>query len=113
MLDRLSRQLLSELNRKENAADLVYNFDTDINELSESLHADFETIRASIRYLHEHGYLKYQISKSQHVMGFYLDHKGLHWREFRRQEIIKYLEEKWIDFAALLLSIIALIISLA
>ena len=41
-----------------------------------------------------------------------LDHKGLHWKEFRRAEIIKYLEEKWIDFLAMLLALAALLISL-
>lgn len=111
MLDRLSQQLLEELNRKENADNLLYDFDTDLSEIAESLHVNGETLRAAIRFLHEQGYVKYQTSGG-HVIGFSLDHKGLHWREFRRQEIIKYLEEKWIDFAALLLSVIALICSL-
>lgn len=112
MLDTLSQKILIELNRPENAADLVHDFSEDLSALAKTLRTDNETVRAAVRYLHELNYLKYQVSSSQHVTGFYLDHKGLHWREFRRHEIIKYLEEKWVDCAALLLSIAALICSL-
>lgn len=112
MLDKLSKSLLNELNKPKNAADLVYNFSEDLSALAKTLQTDDETVRAAVRYLHELNYLKYETTSSQHITGFYLDHKGLHWREFRRQEIIKYLEEKWVDCAALLLSVVALICSL-
>lgn len=113
MLDKLSKSLLEYLNKPKNAADRFYDFSGDLNALAKDLHVDEEELRAAVRYLNENGYLKYQLANNAKPFKFSLDHKGLHWREFRRQEIAKYLEEKWIDFAALLLSVIALICSLA
>lgn len=113
MLDRLSRKILKYMNKaSEKPSECYYTFDDGIDRMAAALNSDSETIRADVRYLEEQGYIKYGRSQSGMVINFYLDHKGLHWEEFRREEIIKYLEEKWIDFLAMLLALAALVISL-
>lgn len=113
MIDRLSRKILKYMNtNSQHPSEAYYDFEEDVERISSALGSDSETIRASIRYLEKSEYIKFGLTQSGTVINFYLDHKGLHWKEFRRAEIIKYLEEKWIDFLAMLLALAALIISL-
>lgn len=113
MLDKLSKKILIYLNSFEMPSEIFYDFSDDLEKLAKETSSDSETVRASVRYLHENGYIRYAVTQSGNPLQFYLDHKGLHWKEFRRQEIIEYLEDKWIDFFALVISFTALVISVA
>mgnify|MGYP000351463469 CR=1 FL=1 len=84
--------------------------DIAIDDLAQKLSMPTEDIRAASRFLVEKGYLEYQKAGDRNA-GFHLSHQGLHYKYFRRQKILKYIAEKWIDFFALLLSICALIVS--
>lgn len=74
---------------------------------------DEDDILALIRYLEETGYLEtIQASNSGAILGVCLSHKGRNRRYFAWQEFLRYIEDKWIDFFALLAAIGALIISI-
>lgn len=112
MLDRLSKKILYYMQTSsENPSDAYYDFDEDLDEIAERIASDSESVRAAVRYLEENEYIKFGHTSSGYTTCFYLDHRGLHWKEFRKQEIIKYLEDKWIDFFALVVAFAALVIS--
>ena len=111
-MDRLSKRLLSYLNSADQPSAKYHDFVSDIDKIANALETDTETLRAAVRYLESDGYLKYLCNNTgDYVMAFYLDHKGLHWKEFRREEILRYLSDKWIDCFSLLVSFLALVIS--
>lgn len=113
MLDKLSRNVLDFMLKDSNdPAQHYYNFQDDIDRIAAHCQTTSETIRAAIRYLHDLEYIKYLQTSSGLTVSFYLDHQGLHWREFRRAEIIEYIQDKWIDCLSLLISFAALIISI-
>lgn len=90
-----------------------YDFQDDLDAMANDLHTGSETLRAAIRFLESQEYVKFIRDQHGHVRQFALDHKGLHWKEFHRSEIVEYFREKWIDFLALLAAIAALLISLS
>lgn len=67
---------------------------------------------AMIRYLESCGYIEIIKTQRGAHLGVRLSHIGLHRREFGRQEILKYLADKWVDILALVVSLIALLISI-
>jgi len=112
MLDELDKQILEfMLHKSDVPSKQEYNFDSDLVGMAENLKSDPETIRAAVRDLEKKEYVIYIQNQYGIPMRFSLDHKGLHWKEYRRQEIMRYLEEKWIDFFALLVATVALIVS--
>lgn len=111
MLDKLSKKIIRYMNTAENPSDTYYDFIDDLDEIAESTHSDSESVRAAVRYLEEQGYIKYSYTQNGTAFQFYLDHKGLHWKYFRRKEILDYIAEKWPDFIALIISILSLITS--
>lgn len=81
--------------------------------MAQTLGIKSEDLRANIRFLNDSGYIDYQkFHGSDKNASFSLSHKGLHWKYFRRQEIIRYLEDKWIDFLAMLMSLASFILSI-
>lgn len=83
--------------------------------LAEYLGLDEESLHKCIRYMEESGWIEYQNMRTSNRsirIGFFLSHKGKNYKYFRRQEVKKYIAEKWIDFFSLLLSVAALIISI-
>lgn len=111
-MDRTSKKLLKYLSQESPSEKREFDFTDDLAEIACAIHSDVETVRAAVRYLEAIGYLKFLSTPKGHTTGFYLDHKGLHWKEFRRQEILHYIEDKWIDFFSLLAAVAALVISL-
>lgn len=111
-MDKQSKQILNFL-IAEGGCKKVVNFQEELDNLANSFNADSENFRATVRFLHDAGYLEYMYySNSRKAHGFYLSHKGLYWKKFRKQEILKYLCDKWIDFFAMLLSFCALAVSI-
>lgn len=111
-MDKISKKTLNyliELGGCEHAID----FDSGLNHMAKNLNMNSEDLRANIRYLHDLGYIDYQkFVHSNRNAAFALSYKGLHWKYFRRKEMIKYLEEKWIDFFSLFISILSFIVSI-
>ena len=113
MIDRLCKKILIYMNKSSDCpSEKCYDFDEDIDKIATDWNTDSESIRLAIGFLEKSEYISFGFTQSGIALNFYLDHKGLHWKEFRRAEIIKYLEEKWIDFLAMLLALAALLISL-
>ena len=111
MLDKLSKKILKIMASGHVTELNPYSFDGDLTALAAKLSSDEDTVRASIRFLHQMEYIQYAASGG-HTWGFFLDHMGLHYKEFQWQDRIEYLREKWIDFFALLVAAAALVISI-
>ncbi len=89
------------------------DFNEGLDHLASSLQVDSESLRATIRYLHSLGYIDYQkYSGSDRNAAFALSHRGENWKYFRRQDILNYLADKWIDFFASIISIGSLVVSI-
>ncbi len=115
-MDKLSKQILERLIHEEKGPEYICSFggslgDIDIKNFSDELKCSSETVKSAVRFLHERGYLEYQTLRNDPI-GFHLSHMGLNYKYFRRQEILKYVADKWIDFFALLLSVAALVTSI-
>lgn len=85
--------------------------DITINDLSKSISMPTEDLRAASRFLVENGYLEYQ-KIGDRKAGFHLSYKGLNWKYYRRQEILRYIADKWVDFFAAVISLLSLVISI-
>ena len=83
MLDKLSKEILKYMQTaSSHPSDTYYNFDDDLDTIATSVSSDSESVRAAVRFLHEQEYIKYGHTQSGKVYRFYLDHKGLHQKEF-------------------------------
>lgn len=111
MLDRFSKKFLRHLNSAKSPDSTMYDF-LELEELSQPLCCTPNEIKLNAEYLKDLGYIKYIPNQHGKPAAFMLSHKGLHWKEFRRQEILKYLKDKWIDFFSLVVSFIAVTLSL-
>ena len=67
-----------------------------------------EEYLASLKSLNDEGFISFS---SKTTSAFTLTSKGYNYYEYRRQSIRKYIAEKWIDFFALAISAISLILS--
>lgn len=112
MLDKLSRKILKKMNSDKTPSEKIYSLGEGLEKMSGELKSDTGTVRAAIRFLEQNEYLKFARTSGGNTIGFYLDHKGLHWKEFRRGELRKYIRDKWIDFFALLVATSALVMSI-
>ena len=107
MLDRTSRKFLDYLDslpedtlNYSSKNEFLVNFDT------------ISSFYAMIRHLESTGYIEIIKTQKGTSVGVRLSHIGLKRKEFRRLEILKYLEDKWVDMLALVVSLAALIISI-
>lgn len=88
-------------------------FFSDLDTHAQNINMNTESLRATVRYLNETGYIDYQKSnKSDRNVSFSLSHKGENWKYFRKKEILNYIAEKWIDFFATVISVISMTISI-
>lgn len=114
-MDRTCKKILDKLISYGRGTDYICTWDEELNEFANSLEIPVEDVRAAVRYLKDHGYIEYQMYHSAHGIersrGFHLSHQGLHWRHYRRKEILDYIADKWADFIAAAISLISLIIS--
>ena len=111
-MDKISAKMLNHL-INSGGCKVIIDFQEGLDKLAADFNIDAENLRATIRYLHDLGYLEYMYyNGTSRAYGFYLSHKGLYWKKFRRSETINYLKDKWIDFFAVLLSFAALIVSI-
>lgn len=111
-MDSLSKKLLNHMNKSTNhPSTTYYDFGEDLDSLADTLGTDSESLRAAVRYLESNGYIAFMRTQHGAAMSFYLDHRGLHWKEFRREEILQYVLENWIDFLAMLFSLVSIVIA--
>lgn len=89
------------------------SFSEGIENVASEMNINTESLRATVRYLHDNGYIDYQkFAGTDRNAAFALSHKGENWKYFCRKEIIDYIADKWIDFFAALISVISLVISI-
>lgn len=83
MLDKLSKKILKYMQTAStNPSESYYDFDDDLDDIAASVSSDSESVRAAIRFLKDREYIKYGYTQSGRLYCFYLDHKGLHQKEF-------------------------------
>lgn len=88
------------------------DFEDGLNRVAASLGVDSESLRGTVRYLHDLGYIDYQkYSGTDRNAAFALSHKGENWKYFQRLKVLDYLADKWIDFFAFVASVCSLIVS--
>lgn len=111
-MDKLSKKVLEYMNHHtEDPSSSIYDFGEDLNNMAKDLAVGTEDLRGTIRYLEELQFITFHDSNGR-VIWFSLDHRGLHWKEFRWEERLNYLKDNWIDFFAMLAAIASLILSL-
>lgn len=104
MLDRNSKKFMNYLKSQPN---YEIEWDSDVPDKF----GDWDKLRILIRYLMSLGYIESTYYSNGTSRGLQLTYMGVNWKKFKRQQLLKYLEEKWIDFFALLISFMALVIS--
>ena len=83
MPDKLSNKILKYMQTdSSHPSDTYYDFDEDLDAIASAVSSDSESVRAAIRYLKRQEYIEYAYSDSGLLLYFYLDHKGIHYREF-------------------------------
>lgn len=94
MLDRLSKKVLYYMQTDtENPSEAYYNFEDDLDELAKEIGSDSESVRAAIRYLKRNEYIEFGRTDSGRAVRFYLDHKGLHRKEFSWIEFLEFFKK--------------------
>lgn len=84
-----------------------------ISTISKSLGKSENEVKLNVQFLADSGYIKLFTGKDEtQKIAFALSHKGIHWKEFHREEIEKYLKDNWIDCTSMLLALAAFILSL-
>ena len=112
-MDRICKKIIDFMSTdSDTPSETYYDFGEDLEKIATQINSDSETVRAALRYLEAENYIRFACTDNGIAIYFYLDHKGLHWKEFRAKELLNYVGEKWIDFFSLLISAVALIISL-
>lgn len=110
-MDKQSKAVIKYLLDNGGCDKFIFFSDLDIP--AKDLNVNTESLRSTVRYLNETGYIDYQkSSKSDRNVSFSLSHKGENWKYFRKKEILNYIAEKWIDFFATVISVISLTISI-
>ena len=91
-------------------------FDYSLGELAVDKHLDVRVARKAVDYLVSTGYADYinggTARGTEKSIAFQLTHKGIHWREFRRAEILDYIADKWLDVLSSLIAVASLIVSI-
>jgi len=111
MLDPLSKKILRYMCAQPNPSKRTYNFATDLDNVAKAIGVDNEIVRAAVRYLTDREYIQYMKDQKGRNIAFYLDYKGLQWKEFRGQERLIYALEKWPEIFAVVVSVLSFITS--
>lgn len=106
MLDRTSKRFISFLQSQEDAK-FMYSSD-----FPECLGCKSD-IFATIRYLQKRELVEIIKNKNGIHIGVQLSHEARHYKEFTRANFLRYVLDHWIEFVALVVSIIAVIIACA
>lgn len=111
-MDKESKSLLQYL-ISHGGGNKFVTFSSGLESLASDLCTDSESLRKTVRYLHEIGYIDYQYySGTDRVASFSLSHKGKNWKYFQRRAFLDYLADKWIDFFASIISVLSLVVSI-
>ena len=112
-MQKICKKILDYMIKQGNGCAFEILYVKNLEELASSIKYPIADVGAASEYLCDIGYLSPIIAVSGNHIGFRLSHRGLNYKHFRRNDIIKkcfqYISDKWIDIFALTLSIIALV----
>lgn len=117
-MDKSSKKLLEFINTRYASGDEFCLLASSkngytISVVSEALGKSENEIKLNVQFLADNGYIKLFTNEDEtQKIAFALSHKGIHWKEFHREEIAKYLKDNWIDCVSMLLALAAFILSL-
>lgn len=121
-MDKTCQKIIRSMLKNGTDCDFVCGFadselcDFSITQMSDEINENASNIRAAVKFLEEQGHVQYQYlctSSGKKAIGFRLSHKGVNWKYFERKETLDYIAEKWVDFVSAIISLIALILSIA
>lgn len=116
-VDKTCKKILDKMISEGKGTEYICTWGDELASFAASIGVPTEDVRAAVRYLKETGYLEFQMyhssNGSSHSRGFFLSHRGLNWRYFRRKEVLDYIADKWVDFFAALIALLSLVISIA
>lgn len=88
-----------------------------ISELSNSLNRNFYAILTACKELEKDGFIELHnccLKNGQELLEFIsLTELGTHYKDYLRSQRLRYIADKWIDFLALIIAAIALVVSVA
>lgn len=106
MLDKTSKKVIEFL-QSQYDAQFLYTDDLPTGFMDES------EFFAAVRYLEKKELVEIIKNQNGKHIGVCLSHEALHYKEFARADIVRYVLDNWIDFIALIASIIAVVVSCA
>ena len=102
MLDKKSKELLNYLSTCKSNQHFYHDpFPKNLGKADD--------IFANIRYLKSIGYIEAVTGSNGSNLGIRLSHVATHRKEFSLMATIEYIKDKWVDIAALVISILAFI----
>lgn len=111
-MDRKAKSLLKYLVASGGCKSSI-NFNEELDQVASSLGVSSESLRSTVRFLHDLGYIDYQkYFGTDKNAAFALSHRGENWKYFQRLKVLDYLADKWIDFFAFVASVCSLIVSI-
>ena len=123
-MNKLCKKIIHELQKRSKQSGRDYSCslpnafinicDTSLAEFASDIGSPVSDVRSAVKYLVDDGYLEYitmhpRSGSSSSPIGVRLSHKGKNSKEFDREELKRYIADKWIDFLALVIAIIAFI----
>ena len=90
-MDKTSKKILDYMISQNKGCSFVCNFQDDLDNMAGKIQIPVEDVRAAVRYLEDEKYVRYSKTSSGRVFGFYLEHKGLHYKDFQRTENITHI----------------------
>lgn len=105
MLDKTSKTVIRELKA---LPDATYRYADDYPQEFPSEEEFFSTVR----YLVKKNLAEIIYDQRGHHIGIRLTHEAIHYKEFWKIEVVRYLLDNWISFVSLLIALTALLVSI-
>lgn len=108
MLDKASRDFLAYLeSRPEGKISLLQPID-----VPDGIQEAWQ-LMTLLEFLEHREYVKIiRAGGTNNATGVQITHKGRMRKEYRRQEIRRYFADKWVDFLAMLIALVALVVTI-
>lgn len=104
MLDKTSKAVIAAL---KGCSDATYSYSDDFPKEFPSEEEFFSTVR----YLIKKDLAEIILDQRGHHIGVRLTHEAIHYKEFWKLNVLRYVLDNWISFVSLLVALSALVVS--